>query len=94
MIGTGKNVKAVYKLKKNPQSKSKFFMFLSDRIYSACQFLISTTFCLHSSITLFTSMAEAWDFVASSAAFSMRLCESLFKVSCNFSSMTFSILTH
>ena len=39
MIGTGKNVKAVYKLKKNQQSKSKFFTFLFEGIYSVCQFL-------------------------------------------------------
>ena len=39
MIGTGKNVEAVYKLKKNQQSKSKFFTFLFEGIYSVCQFL-------------------------------------------------------
>ena len=39
MIGTRKNVKAVYKLKKNQQSKSKFFTFLFEVIYSVCQFL-------------------------------------------------------
>ena len=39
MIGTGKNVKAVYKLKKNQQSKSKFFTFLFDGTYSVSQFL-------------------------------------------------------
>ena len=39
MVGRGKNVKAVYKLKKNQQSKSKFFTFLFEGIYSVCQFL-------------------------------------------------------
>ena len=39
MIWTGKNVKAVFEIKKNQQSKSKFFMFLSKEIYSVCQFL-------------------------------------------------------
>ena len=39
LIGTGKNVKAVYKFKKNQLSKSKFFTFLFDGIYSVCQFL-------------------------------------------------------
>ena len=57
MIGTRKNVKAVYKLKKNQQSKSKFFTFLFKVIYSVCQFLyfynlpfafIHYTFCFNS----------------------------------------------
>ena len=30
MIGTGKNVKVVYKLRKNQQSESKFFTFLFE----------------------------------------------------------------
>ena len=35
MIGTGKNVKVVYKLKtKNQHKKSKFFTFLFEGIYS------------------------------------------------------------
>ena len=86
-IGTGKNVKPVYRLKKNQQPKSKFFTFLFEGTYSVCHFLyfynlpfafIHYTFCFNS-----VSMIE------SSAAFNMRLSESLFKVSCNFSSMTF-----
>ena len=57
MIGTRKNVKAVYKLKKNQQSKSKFFTFLFKGIYSVCQVLyfynlpfafIHYTFCFNS----------------------------------------------
>ena len=57
MIGTGKNVKAIYKLKKNQQSKSNFFIFLFEGIYSVCQFLyfynflfafIHYTFCFNS----------------------------------------------
>ena len=57
MIETGKNVKAVYKLKKNQQSKSKFFQFLFKVISSVCQFLyfynlslasIHYTFCFNS----------------------------------------------
>ena len=52
-----KKVKAVYKLTKNQQSKSKFFMFLFKGIHSACQFLcfynlpfafIHYTFCFYS----------------------------------------------
>ena len=39
LIGTEKNVKVVQKLKKNQQSKSKFFTFLFEGIYSVCQFL-------------------------------------------------------
>ena len=73
--------------KKNQQPKSKFFTFLFEGTHSVCHFLyfynlpfafIHYTFCFNS-----ISMVE------SSAAFSMRLSESLFKVSCNFSSMTF-----
>ena len=57
MIGTEKNVKTVYKLKKNEQSNSKFFTLLFNGIYSVCQFLyfynlqfafIHYTFCFNS----------------------------------------------
>ena len=59
MIETGKNVKAVYKLKKKQkkQSRSKFFQFLFKGISSVCQFLyfynlpfafIHYTFCFNS----------------------------------------------
>ena len=91
MIGTGKNVKAIYKLKKNQQSKSNFFIFLFEGIYSVCQFLyfynflfafIHYTFCFNS-----ISMGFCWIF---SSFHSMRVAESVFKVSCKFSRMTFS----
>ena len=57
MIGTRKNLKAIYKLKKKQQSKSKLFTFLFEGIYSVCQFLyfynlplafIHYTFCFNS----------------------------------------------
>ena len=56
MTGTGKNVKAVHKLKKiNNQNQNSLFLF--ERIYSVCQFLyfynipfafIHYTFCFNS----------------------------------------------
>ena len=55
MIGTGKNVKAIYKLKINQNQISLFFS-LREFIVSV-SFSISTTFCLRSSITLFASIA-------------------------------------
>ena len=77
--------------KKNQQSKSKFFTFLFEEIYCVCQFLyfynflfafIHYTFCFNS-----INMGFCWIFRSFN---SMRLADSLFKVSCNFSSTTFS----
>ena len=48
MIGTGKNVEAVYKLKKNQQSKSKFFTFLFEGIFECLSVsLFLHSFCIH-----------------------------------------------
>ena len=75
--------------KKNQQSK--FFTFLFEEIYCVCQFLyfynflfafIHYTFCFNS-----INMGFCWIFRSFN---SMRLADSLFKVSCNFSSTTFS----
>ena len=58
MTGTGKNAKAVYKLKKNQQPKSKFFFcFFAREFIVSVSFSISTTFHLRSSIILFAAIA-------------------------------------
>ena len=56
MIRTGKNVKAVYKLKKiNIQNQNSLCFLLREFIVSI-SFSISTTFRLHSCIILFASI--------------------------------------
>ena len=55
VMGTGKNVKVVYKLKKkkiNNQHQNSLRFFLMEFIVSV-SFSTSTTFYLHSSITLY-----------------------------------------
>ena len=90
MIWTGKNVQNHFTSSKK-KSKSKFFTFLFEEIYCVCQFLyfynflfafIHYTFCFNS-----INMGFCWIFRSFN---SMRLADSLFKVSCNFSSTTFS----
>ena len=57
MIGTRKNVKAVYKLKKNNNQNQNYLRFFSREFIVSVSFSISTTFHLSSSIILFASIA-------------------------------------
>ena len=59
LIGTEKNVKVVQKLKKNQQSKSKFFTFLFEGIYIyvSASFSISANFRMQIFIILFALIA-------------------------------------
>ena len=58
MIETGKNVKAVYKLKKKTNNQDQnSFSFFSREFLVSVSFSISTTFHLRSSIILFASIA-------------------------------------
>ena len=63
MIGTRKDVKAVYKLKKsNQKSKLNSLHFFSREFIVSASFSIFTTFCLHSSIIRFASVAISMGF--------------------------------
>ena len=57
MIGTRKNVKAVYKLKKNNNQNQNYLRFFSREFIVSVSFSISTTFRWRSSIILFASIA-------------------------------------
>ena len=57
MIGTRKNLKAVYKLKKNNNQNQNYLRFFSREFIVSVSFSISTTFHLSSSIILFASIA-------------------------------------
>ena len=57
MIGTRKNVKAVYKLKKNNTQNQNYLRFFSREFIVSVSFSISTTFRWRSSIILFASIA-------------------------------------
>ena len=58
MIGTGKNVKTAYKLKKKINNENQNYLsFYSREFIVSLSFLISTKFRLHLSIILFASIA-------------------------------------
>ena len=57
MIGTGKNVKAVYKLKKTNNQDQNSLHFFSREFIVSVSFPISKTYHLHSCIILFVSIA-------------------------------------
>ena len=57
MIGTRKNLKAVYKLKKNNNQNHNYLRFFSREFIVSVSFSISTTFRWRSSIILFASIA-------------------------------------
>ena len=57
MIGTRKNLKAVYKLKKNNNQNQNYLRFFSREFIVSVSFSISTTFRWRSSIILFASIA-------------------------------------
>ena len=57
MIGTRKNLKAVYKLKKNNNQNQNYLRFFSREFIVPVSFSISTTFRWRSSIILFASIA-------------------------------------